>query len=558
MPLDALVSGRIATFAGDSGFGFVEAVGIKDGVVAFAGSAVDLESRADPFTARFDLEPGEIAIPGLIDAHLHLIDAALEAERVDLTSAQTIEAALAAIGAYAGTLEPDAWLEGAGWDQRRFGRWPTAADLDSIAPGRPVALWSFDHHALWVSGAALAVAGIGAGTPDPDGGIIQRAEGGEPTGILLENATRLVNRIIPAASEATVERAIGAMGRSLLELGVVGVHDPGFLIPDAGLRMMTMLGRLADRGTLPIRVHAGIRTDALDRALELGLRSGDRLGEAGAAGAAARRGSPAAGRDRARVGWLKLFADGTLGSRTAALLDPVGGPPPDPGAGSHGVFTTPPERLTELAARAAAGGIATQIHAIGDAAVRASLDALTPTAATVPLMPRLEHVQLCHPNDRPRFANAGIAASVQPVHLREDAATARRDWGDRAEAWGYTWRSLLEAGAVLAFGTDAPVEPIDPWPGIAMAVLRRWPGWPAEESAFGPDEALTLEQALRAASIGPAAAARDGLRGRLVPGAPADLIVLPAAPREPDAQAAAFAQVRPRLVIVDGEAVIER
>jgi predicted amidohydrolase YtcJ len=548
MPLDALVSGRIATFAGDAGFGFVEAVGIKDGLVAFAGSAVDLESRADPHTQRFELEPGEIAIPGLIDAHLHLLDAALEAERVDLTAATTIEAALAAIGPYATQLEGDAWLEGAGWDQRRFGRWPVAADLDGVLGGRPAALWSFDHHALWVSSAALAAASITTDTLDPDGGIIQRAPDGSPSGILLENATRLVNAVIPPATEPTVERAIAAMGRSLLELGVVGVHDPGFLIPDAELRMIAMLGRLADRGGLPIRVHAGIRVDALDRALELRLRSGARLGEATGAD------TP----DRARVGWLKLFADGTLGSRTAALLDPIGGPPADPAAGDRGVFTTPPERLVELAARAAQGGIATQIHAIGDAAVRASLDALTPTVANVPLMPRLEHVQLCDPSDRPRFGAAGIAASVQPVHLREDAATARRDWGARAEASGYTWRSLLDAGAVVAFGTDAPVEPIDPWPGIAMAVLRRWPGWPADEPPFGPDEALTLEQALRAASIGPATAARDGLRGRLVPGAPADLIVLPAAPREPGAQAAAFAEVRPRLVIVDGEAVIER
>jgi predicted amidohydrolase YtcJ len=548
MPLDALVSGRIATFAGDAGFGFVEAVGIKDGLVAFAGSAVDLESRADPHTQRFELEPGEIGIPGLIDAHLHLIDAALEAERVDLTTAPTIDAALTAIGPYAATLEAGAWLEGAGWDQRRFGRWPVAADLDRVVAGRPAALWSFDHHALWVSSAALAAAGITAATPDPDGGIIQRGPDGAPSGILLENATRLVNAVIPPATEATVERAIAAMGRSLLELGVVGVHDPGFLIPDAELRMIAMLGRLADRDGLPVRVHAGIRVDALDRAIELGLRSGARLGEAAGGDVP----------DRARVGWLKLFADGTLGSRTAALLDPIGGPPPDPAAGARGVFTTSPERMLELAARAAEGGIATQIHAIGDAAVRASLDALEPTAAKVPLMPRLEHVQLCHPSDRPRFRAAGIAASVQPVHLREDAATARRDWGDRAEAWGYTWRSLLDAGAVVAFGTDAPVEPIDPWPGIAMAVLRRWPGWPDGEPAFGPHEALTLEEALRAASIGPATAAREPLRGRLVPGAPADLIVLPPAPREPAEAAASFAAVRPRLVLVDGEAVVER
>jgi predicted amidohydrolase YtcJ len=554
MPLDALVSGRIATFAGDRGFGWVEAVGIKDGRIAFAGSAIDLESRADPHTQRFELEPGEIAIPGLVDAHLHLIDAALEAERVDLTSAMTVEAGLAAIRGYAATLDPDGWLEGAGWDQRRWGRWPRAADLREAVGERPAALWSFDHHAVWVSPAALAAAGISAGTPDPDGGIIQRDEGGEPTGVLLENASRLVNRAIAPASEATLERALAAMGRALLGLGVVGVHDPGFLIPDVELRLPALLGRLNDRGALAIRIHAGIRVDALDRALELGFRSGARLGEST---------SSEAGSDRARIGWLKLFADGTLGSRTAALLDPIGGPPPDPAAGPRGVFTTPPELLASLAERAAAGGIATQIHAIGDAAVRASLDALAPTSARVPLMPRLEHVQLCHPADRPRFGASGIAASVQPVHLREDATTARRDWGDRAEAWGYTWRSLLDAGAVVAFGTDAPVEPIDPWPGIVMAVLRRWPGWPDDEPPFGTAEALTLEEALRAATIGPNLAAKEPGRGRLVPGSAADLIVLPAAPgggrsgAETDT-AAAFEDVRPRLVLVDGEVALER
>jgi predicted amidohydrolase YtcJ len=251
-------------------------------------------------------------------------------------------------------------------------------------------------------------------------------------------------------------------------------------------------------------------------------------------------------------GWLKLFADGTLASRTAALLSPI------EGGTDTGMYTTPPEVLRERASKAAAAGIATQIHAIGDAAVRTSLDVLAPTVSRVKLMPRLEHIQLCHPDDRRRFAELGVGASVQPVHLRDDATTARRDWGSRAESAGYTWRSLLDAGAVLGFGTDAPVEPIDPWPGVAMAVLRRDPSWGPDAMPYGPEEALTLEQTLRASTVGPATFARDPLGGRLVPGSRADLIVLPAAPQEPDARAAAFAQVRPRLVIVDGETEVER
>ena len=150
-----------------------------------------------------------------------------------------------------------------------------------------------------------------------------------------------------------------------------------------------------------------------------------------------------------------------------------------------------------------------------------------------------------------------MAASVQPVHLREDAESARRDWGDRAEAWGYTWNTLGAAGAVIAFGTDAPVEPVDPWPGIALSVLRRDPSWGTDAMPFGAHEALDLETALRAAALGPALTTREKDRGRLTPGSRADLIVLPAAPQEPDAPESSFATVRPRLVLMDGDIVVD-
>jgi predicted amidohydrolase YtcJ len=546
MPLDALVTGRIATFAGTAGFGWVEAVGIRDGRVAFAGSAVDLESRADPHTRRVELEPGEIGLPGLTDAHLHLADAALAAREVDLSAAATLEAGLAAVAAGARRVPQDGWILGGGWDQRRWGRWPRATDLAAVAAGRLVALWSFDHHALWVSPAALALAGIGATTEPVAGGIIRRLDDGTPDGILLENACGLVADRIPPPSDETLSEALRALAGELLGLGVVGVHDPGPIYPDPELRTMEVYATLADAGDLPLRVHLAVRDDSLATALERALRSG-----------ASVAGDP---EGRIHVGWLKLFADGTLGSGTAALLEP-GGEGEDPG-----VFVTPPVELAELAGRAAAGGIATQIHAIGDAAVRTALDALAPTVGQVRYMPRLEHVQLCSADDRPRFATLGIAASVQPVHLREDAATARRDWGTRAERDGYAYRSLVDARAVVCFGTDAPVEPIDPWPGIAMAVLRRSPSWGSASAPFGPDQALTLEQALRAATVGPAATLRDPLGGRLIPGSPADLVVLPAAPAGQATGGAGtaaesgsdFEAVRPRLVMLAGDVVVER
>ena len=538
MPLDTLVTGRIATFAGTDGFGWVEAVGIRDGKIAFAGSAVDLESRADPHTQRIEMEPGEIAIPGLVDAHMHFAGAAMAALQVDMTTAQTAEEAAERVAAAAAQIPAPGWILGGGWDQRRFGRWPTAADLERVAPGRLVAIRSFDHHALWASQAALAVAGIGRDRVDPPGGVILRDDAGEPTGALLENASALVIDRVPPPTSDEAKRAITAFGMELLKLGVVGAHDPASLAPDPDNRALDVYIELAEAGDLPVRIRACVRSDGLENAIARGLKSGSRMGNA----------DP----DVLSFGWLKLFADGTLGSQTAALLEPI------ERSDSRGLYTTPPERLKDLATRAAGAGVATMIHSIGDAAVRTSLDVLTPTAAQVAFMPRLEHVQLCHPADRGRFAAAGIAASVQPVHLREDAETARRDWGARAESAGYTWRSLLDAGATLAFGTDAPVEPIDPWPGIAMAVLRKDPSW---AEPYGESEALTLEESLRASTVGVAATAKDPLGGRLIPGSLADLAILPAAPRESeDAQerAAAFAEVRPRLVMLGGEVVVER
>ena len=541
MPLEALVTGRIATLAGDAGFGWVEAVGITRGRVAFAGSAVQLETRADPFTVRFELDPDEVAIPGLTDSHLHLAEGGIALESVDLSQVPAIGEGLALVAEAHDRLAPEDWIEGHGWDPDRWGGWPTADDLERVAPGRRVALWAHDHHALWASRSALIAASISRDTDDPSGGFIRRDDGGEPTGVLHEAAARLVTSHVPRPSDERYDRLIATLAQRLVELGVVAIHDPGALSVQEGLGGgIEAYRRLAAAGRLPLRVHACIREEQVDAAVETSLRSGDPL---------------APGVERARLGWLKLFADGTLASRTAALLEPIEAEPghPLPAGTERGVFITPPDRLAALASRAAAVGIATMIHAIGDHGVRAALDALEPTVGGVPFMPRLEHVQLLHPDDRGRFARSGIAASVQPIHLRADAAAARRLWGDRAETSGYTWRSIADSGAVLAFGTDAPVEPIDPWPGLAMAVTRSDASWPTGTPPFGPHEALTLERAIRAACVGPAVTARESDRGRLVPGQRADLVVLPiAALTEPVEPGGALATARPRLVLVDG------
>jgi predicted amidohydrolase YtcJ len=545
MPLDMLVTGRIATLAGNSGFGWAEAIGIRGGRIAFAGSEIDLETRADPFTERIRLDPDQVAIPGLTDAHLHLTQAALASRHVDLGDAATLDEGLARLRAAHERLPEGAWLEGHGWDSDRWGGWPTADALEAVAPGRRAVLWAHDHHALWASKTALREADLPSG--DPVGGVIRRGADGSPEGVLYEAASRLVTIHVPAPTPDELDAALIEVSQDIVRLGVVACHDPGGVAPDASLEYsFPAYTRLSDAGRLPLRVHACMRDDAVATAIERGHRSGARLG------------SDTEG--RATVGWQKCFADGSLGSRTAALLEDIEteADRPLPPEQRRGVWMTDAEGLRERAERAAVGGIATTIHAIGDAAIRAALGVLEPLAATSPLMPRIEHVQMLHPDDRPRFAAAGIAASVQPVHLGSDALQAWKLWGDRAEAEGYTWKAIAETGAVMPFGTDAPVESYDPWPGLALAVHREDVRWPSGTPAYAPEESLTLDRALRANCIDGPVSARELDRGRLTVGQRADVVVIPAASiDEPVTPGGPLSTTRPQMVLLDGKVVVE-
>ncbi len=546
MKADLLVTGRIATLAGESGFGWVEAIAVRAGRVIAAGSRADVSADLDA-PRRLDLPPDACAIPGLTDGHIHLADFALAADEVDLSAALTLEEGLERVRrAHLATSDPGAWLEGHGWDAVRWDGWPRADDLERVAPGRRVALWSHDHHAVWASVAALATAGVDAGTPDPPGGVIRRGDDGAPTGCLHEAAVPLVLRAVPPPSEERLDGAIASACRELLSLGLTAVHDPGEVAADVDLAGgFAAYERLAARGALPLRVHASVRPESLERAIARGLRSGDPLGGEGG---------------RALIGWVKVFADGTLGARTARMLEPFEADP-DRGAppgGPLGVDVTPPDEVARLVARAGAAGIAAQIHAIGDAAVRSSLDALAGAPRTR-LMPRIEHAQLVDPADLPRFAAARVAACVMPRDIRADVENAFRFWGRRRTEHGaYAFGSLVRSGAVVAFGTDAPVESPDPWPAIASAVTRRAPGWDPGE-AFVPSEAMMLDRAIRAACLDAALAAGEGDRGRLVPGARADLAVIPAAAlREPVDPSGPLETARPQLVLVDGEIAFQR
>ena len=547
---DLVVTGRIASLAGDRGPGWVEALAIAGGRVVAAGRRADLERLTGAGTRCLDLGPEEVALPGLTDAHLHLVEAALARARVDLEGSSDIEELLRRIRSGASVADgPATWIEGGGWDVDELGRWPTADDLERAAPNRLVALWAHDHHALLASRASLEAAGIDAGRRDPAGGVIRRGDDGTPTGVLHENAARLVADLVPAPTVETIAAALGPLTAELVALGVVAVHDPGGLSIQEGLGGPIAAYRgLAAAGRLGVRVHVCLRPEQLETAAGHGLRSGEPLGP-----------DPL---DRLRLGWLKTFADGSLGSRTAALLGAIessrnnGVPGEGSGRGDRGIWLLSPEALADQADRAARVGIATQIHAIGDAAVRAALDALAPTARRTALMPRVEHAQLVDELDIPRFAELGIAASMQPVHIRSDAQKARRLWGSRADARAFPLAALARAGAVLATGTDAPVEPIDPWPGVACAVTRQAPSWPAGTEPLGRTQAVSLWRAIRAACVGPAITAGERDRGRLTPGSRADLVVLGAtAVAEPVEPGGPLWHARPRLVLMDGEVV---
>lgn len=544
-PADLLVTGRIASLAGEEGPSWVEAVAITGGRVVAVGARTQVEVLAGRDTRRLRLPPDSVAIPGLTDAHLHLAEAALARQRVDLEGARSIDELAARLSAGAQAAGEAQWITGGGWDPDLLGRWPTASDLEPAAAGRRVSLWAHDHHALLASASALEAAGIDDRRADPAGGAIRRDGDGRATGVLHENAARLVADLVPSPTMDDVRGALGPLLADLLTLGVVAVHDPGVLTVRGGLGpAIDAYRQLAADGRLSVRVHACVRSEQLGAAIAAGLRSGAPLGP-----------DP---RDRLRLGWLKTFADGSLGSRTAALVDPLESEPGQSPAreGGYGIWLTAPEELRAQAVRAAAAGIATQVHAIGDAAVHVALDVLGPTVGTTTLMPRVEHAQLVSDADIGRFAATGVAASVQPVHLRSDADKARRLWGRRAETRMFPFRALARSGAVIAFGTDAPVEPIDPWPGIACAVTRAAPSWPPDTPPLGPVQAVPVWAAIRAACVGPAITAGEPDRGRLTAGCRADLVVLPAAAvAEPVEVGGALWHARPQLVVVDGEAV---
>ncbi|MBX3029247.1 MAG: amidohydrolase [Chloroflexi bacterium] len=537
---DLVIEGAIATLDGPTGLGWVDAIAIGGGRVLATGRAADVVPLVDAGTRTWRLPPHLAVVPGITDAHLHLGMAARAATNLDLGGVEGREAVLDTIRATHRSLPGDAWLEGHGWSLDTFGGWPTAADLATVAPGRLVALWSHDHHARWVSTPVLELLSARDLLP-ADQALIRRDERGAPTGLLHEAAAALVEPLLPAWDSARRIAALTGYATTLAALGITGVHDPGDLGDDDDLDDGPFLVRsLAAAHRLPLRVTASVRERQLDAAIAAGWRTGEGSG---------------LGDDRYRAGWLKLFTDGSLGSRSAALLAPY--EPDDPRGrpvgGPAGLATMTHDQLRRLGDRATRAGIALQVHAIGDAAVRLALDVLERLPRVPAALHRLEHVQLIDPVDVARFGAATIAASVQPCHLATDADAMRDAWGDRVAAT-FPLASLDATGALLPLGTDAPVEPPDPWRNLAVAVTRRDAAWPPAHPSVSPTEALTVDRALRAACIDPARTAGRTDLGSLTAGCIADLVVVPVAGLlDPGDRGQHLAATRLLATLIDGE-----
>ena len=441
---------------------------------------------------------GRCVLPGLTDSHIHFTWYALGRCELDLSGTESLGEMLALVAERARETAPGEWVVGRRWDQERWAerRFPTAADLDGAAPVHPVMLRAKSGHALVANSRALGLASIAAETPDPPGGRIGRDAVGRPDGMLFEDsAMELVAALVPLPEPHEVDDALRDALPNAWRVGLTSIHDMD------GPPAFAAYQRLHSRGELGLRVVKYIPAAALDCALEIGLRAG--LGD-----------------DWLRLGGIKAFADGALGSRTAALLAPYEGEP-----GNLGVLTVERDALRELARRAVAGGLPLAVHAIGDAANRMVLDVLADVASGG-LRHRIEHVQLLHPDDVGRLAQLGVVASMQPLHATQDYEMADRYWGSRC-ATAYAWRSLLEAGTLLAFGSDCPVEDLNPLVGIHAAVTRRRADGSPGPEGWHPDQRLTVAEAVHAYTLGAAqAVGLDDRLGSLSPGKLADLIVL--------------------------------
>jgi len=446
---------------------------------------------------------GKTLLPGLIDAHGHVLKYGEEQLQADLRGSLSLQEALRRVAAFSKDNPRDAWLRGRGWNQVPWtaGAFPTAKDLDSVVDARPALLNRVDGHAIWVNTRALEIAGITRATADPPGGQIIRNAEGDPTGVLVDAAKALIETHVPAADDQSVKRRLQSSMRELIKVGLTGAHDAGI-----DPRQYRIYRELGASGELPMRIYAMLADSPEARKV---MATGPKSAEFS---------------DRLQLRAVKAWVDGALGSRGAALLDDYSDQPHH-----RGLMLYSPEKLQELAKITAAHGWQLNIHAIGDAGNRVALDTFASAytaAQRQAVRPRIEHAQVIALDDIPRFAQLGVIASIQPTHATSDMNMAETRVGASRIQGAYAWRKLLNSGARLAGGSDFPVELPNPFHGLYAAVTRQdHDGKPP--GGWYPEEKLTREEALRLFTLDAAFAGHMETRtGSLEPGKWADFILI--------------------------------
>jgi predicted amidohydrolase YtcJ len=444
---------------------------------------------------------GKTMVPGMIDGHGHVMGLGAQLLRLDLSDTNSLDEALAKIRTYAAA-NPTKWILGGGWNQERWklGRFPTVAELDAAVGDRPVWLERVDGHAAWGNSRAIAASGVTAATKDPIGGRIERGAGGKPAGVFVDAAMEFVNKVIPTPTPREQNAAFLAAQDRLLSLGITAAADMGTTQQD-----WLTYRRMADLGLLKVRILS--YASGVDTALAV----------------AGQGPTPWLYTDHLRMGGIKLYDDGALGSRGAWLKADYADAP-----GNKGLPFLTDDQLLNNMIRGSMDGFQIAVHAIGDRANQQVLDAIEVLSETYKgdRRWRIEHAQIVDPKDLPRFGKFGTIASMQPVHQTSDMHMAEARLGEARLGGAYAWRSMLQNGSRLAFGSDFPVESPDPWAGWAASFTRQ----DASGQPFGgwrPQEAVTREQGWAGFTTGAAFAgfAEDKI-GRIAVGMRADFLII--------------------------------